>query len=93
MSGGRFDYLQYRFTEIVDAIEQEIRDNNAEPRPKDWFEPNNFREETIEEFKKGIDYIKKAQIYAQRIDWLLSGDDGEDTFHKRLSEDLSKNGC
>ena len=48
MSGGRFDYLQYRFTEIVDAIEQEIRDNNAEPRPKDWFEPNNFREETIE---------------------------------------------
>lgn len=93
MSGGRFDYLQYRFTEIVDAIEQEIRDNNAEPRPKDWFEPNNLREETIEEFKKGIDYIKKAQIYAQRIDWLLSGDDGEDTFHKRLSEDLSKNGC
>lgn len=92
MSGGRFDYLQYRFTEIVDAIEQEIRDNNAEPRPKDWFKPNNFREETIEEFKKGIEYIKKAQIYAQRIDWLLSGDDGEDTFHERLSDDLSQNG-
>ena len=93
MSGGRFDYLQYRFTEIVDAIEQEIRDNNAEPRPKDWFEPNKFREETMEEFKKGIEYIKKAQIYVPRIDWLLSGDDGEDTFHERLSEDLAKNGC
>jgi hypothetical protein len=92
MSGGRFDYLQYRFTEIVDAIEQEIINNNAEPRPKDWFEPNNFREETIAEFKKGIEYIKKAQIYAQRIDWLLSWDDGEDSFHKRLLEDLSKNG-
>lgn len=92
MSGGRFDYLQYRFTEIVDAIEQEIRDNNAEPRPKDWFEPNNFSEKTIEEFKKGIEYIKKAQIYAQRIDWLLSGDDGEDTFYERLLDDLSQNG-
>ena len=92
MSGGRFDYLQYRFTQIVDAIEQEIRDNNAEPRPKDWFEPNNFSEKTIEEFKKGIEYIKKAQIYAQRIDWLLSGDDGEDTFHERLLDDLSQNG-
>ena len=92
MSGGRFDYLQYRFTEIVDAIEQEIRDNNAEPRPKDWFEPNNFSEKTIEEFKKGIEYIKKAQIYAQRIDWLLSGDDGEDTFNERLLDDLSQNG-
>ena len=92
MSGGRFDYLQYRFTQIVDAIEQEIRDNNAEPRPKDWFEPNNFSEKTIEEFKKGIEYIKKAQIYAQRIDWLLSGDDGEDNFHERLLDDLSQNG-
>lgn len=88
MSGGRFDYLQYRFTEIVDVIEQEIIDNNAEPRPKDWFEPNNFREETIAELKKGIEYIKKAQIYVQRIDWLLSGDDGEESFLKRLKEEL-----
>ena len=88
MSGGRFDYLQYRFTEIVDVIEQEIIDNNAEPRPKDWFEPNNFREETIAEFKKGIECIKKAQIYVQRIDWLLSGDDGEESFLKSLKEEL-----
>ena len=88
MSGGRFDYLQYKFTEIVDVIEQEIIDNNAEPRPKDWFEPNNFREETIAEFKKGIEYIKKAQIYVQRIDWLLSGDDGEESFLKSLKEEL-----
>ena len=88
MSGGRFDYLQYRFTEIVDVIEQEIIDNNAEPRPKDWFEPNNFREETIAEFKKGIEYIIKAQIYVQRIDWLLSGDDGEESFLKSLKEEL-----
>ena len=88
MSGGKFDYLQYRFTEIVDVIEQEIIDNNAEPRPKDWFEPNNFREETIAEFKKGIEYIKKAQIYVQRIDWLLSGDDGEESFLKSLKEEL-----
>jgi hypothetical protein len=91
MSGGRFDYLQHRFTEIIEAIEYEIENNNAEPRPEDWFNPNNFREETIAEFKKGIELLKKAQIYANRIDYLLSGDDGEDTFHERLSEDLSEN--
>lgn len=90
MSGGRFDYLQYRFTEIIDSIEQEIIDNNAEPRPKDWWEPNNFSEATLAEFRNGIDAIKKAQIYAQRIDWLLSRDDGEESFHERLAEDLSK---
>ncbi len=90
MSGGRFDYSQYRITEIIDAIEQEILNNNAEPRPKDWFEPNNFSDETILEFETGVKLLKKAQIYAQRIDWLLSGDDGEETFHNRLAKDLSK---
>jgi len=45
--------------------------------------------ENILEGYEGIELLKKAQIYAQRIDWLLSGDDGEDTFHKRLSQDLS----
>lgn len=29
-------------------------------------------------------------IYTQRIDWLLSGDDGEESFHSRLKEELDK---
>jgi len=90
MSGGRFDYMQYRLSEISDAIEQEIIDNNAPSKSKDeWFEPNNYSEKTIEEFKTAIWLLKKAQVYAQRIDWLLSGDDAEETFHKRLKDDLS----
>ena len=32
--------------------------------------------------------LKKAYVYAQRIDWLLSDDDGEESFHKRLKEEL-----
>jgi hypothetical protein len=90
MSGGRFDYLQYRITEITDAIEHEILTNNDEPNNEDWFYANNFKDETIAEFKKGVQLLKEAQVYAQRIDWLLSGDDGEDTFHLRLADDLSK---
>lgn len=90
MSGGRFDYLQYRITEIIDAIEQEIINNNADPRPEDFFEPNNYEEKTINEFKTGVNLLKKAQIYAQRIDWLLSSDDSEETFHKRLKNDLEE---
>lgn len=92
MSGGRFDYLQYRFSEIIDEINQEIRNNNAEPRPDDWFTPNNYSKETLDELRKGIEYLKKAQIYTQRIDWLLSGDDGEDDFHERLAEDFKESG-
>ena len=31
-----------------------------------------------------------AAIYAQRIDWLLSGDDGEESFKRRLKEELDE---
>ena len=48
----------------------------------------NYSKETIEEFKKGLSLLRKAYVYAQRIDWLLSDDDGEESFHKRLKEEL-----
>lgn len=49
-----------------------------------------YSEETINEFRKGVDILKRAQVYANRIDWLMSGDDGEDNFHKRLKEKLKE---
>jgi len=44
--------------------------------------------QTILELHNALDILKKAVIYAQRIDWFLSGDDGEESFHTRLKEDL-----
>ena len=49
-----------------------------------------YSKKTIKEFKKGIKILKMAEIYAQRIDWLLSGDDGEENFHERLKEELEQ---
>lgn len=49
-----------------------------------------YSEETIAEFRKGLDYLRRAYVYAQRIDWLLSGDDGEESFHERLKEELEE---
>jgi hypothetical protein len=57
--------------------------------PEDRFHYK-YPDDIIEEFKKGIEYLEKAQIYAERIDYLISGDDGEETFHERLKEDLLK---
>ena len=37
-----------------------------------------------------IKYLRVAQIYSKRIEWLLSGDDGEESFHKRLKEELDE---
>ena len=105
MSGGRFDYDQYRIGHIADEIEDVIRKNKVE-KTKDelerwdydddgnvyedckyhyWYEDN-----TIERFKEAVKLLRQAEVYAQRIDWLLSGDDGEESFHKRLEEELKE---
>jgi hypothetical protein len=92
MSGGFFEYQQYRLGYIADAVGQLIRDNHSQEL-NDWGNPKGrgYSDETIAEFKRGVELLNQALIYAQRIDWLVSGDDGEDTFHARLAEDL-KNG-
>ena len=88
MSGGRFDYDQYKIGYISEAIEKEIENNGKKKDRKDFsFEDDYYPEykpETIERFKEAIKYLKIAQVYAHRIDWFLSGDDGEESFHKRI---------
>jgi hypothetical protein len=79
MSGGHFDYAQYKIGDIADSIEQLIS--------KD--EDGRYTEETIVQFCTALWLLRRAQIYAQRIDWLVSCDDGEDSFHKRLAFDLA----
>jgi hypothetical protein len=89
MSGGAFDYLQYKFNEVASGIEDEINRNSLEPDKYGW-SGHNFSKRTIAKFKEGADLCRQAAIFAQRIDWLVSGDDSEESFHKRLNEDLGK---
>jgi hypothetical protein len=34
--------------------------------------------------------LRVAAVYTQRIDWLVSGDDGEESFLERLKEELGQ---
>ena len=161
MSGGHFDYAQYKIDEIIESIEDEV-DRATKPKPQkvtgkaiacyniksptcktwdfrfcfdsiekylEYFEKNGYTiekdekghyiaknpideytvkvyeytyeeyedgnyypeytEETIEEFRRALEYLRVASIYAHRIDWFLSGDDGEEAFHRRLKEKLN----
>ena len=45
-------------------------------------------DQTIETMKEAYRQIRIAEIYATRVDWMMSGDDGEDTLRERLKEDL-----
>lgn len=90
MSGGHFDYKQYNIGYIADAIEDLILKNKDES--KDYWGDTVGRfysDETIEKFKTAVMQLRLAQIYAHRIDWLVSGDDSEDSFHRRLANELA----
>jgi hypothetical protein len=107
MSGGAFNYDQYKIGYMVDQIEEILVKNGVEKTPEDlknegWRDPDWYKkypedlfhykypDEVIEKMKEGIEVLKRAQIYAHRIDWLLSGDDGEESFLRRLEEELNE---
>ena len=89
MSGGHFEYDQYRIGRIIDDI-QELIDSNDDESLNDfgYKRGRGYAPETIARFKAAVFTLHKAQIMAQRVDWLVSGDDGEDSFHQRWNEEL-----
>ena len=94
MSGGHFDYKQHHIDDIICEMQNIIKNNNKENDSLDYFGEYdvNYKlsPEVIAEIKKSIVFLKLANIYTHRIDYLLSGDDGEESFFKRIEEDLNK---
>lgn len=144
MSGGHFEYSQYKITEIADSIQHEIDTNKSAvemwnyshddykvpykqgdstliyrswktgekyripsknivndtvlwygdidgvpqfDKPKEY---HKYSPRVIALFKKAVKKLREAEIYAQRVDYYLSGDDGEDSMFSRLKDDLKK---
>jgi hypothetical protein len=100
MSGGYFDYIQYRIEDVQHTIE-DIVDRSGKPLTDKEIKESlywgseqthheEYPEDIILEFKKAVHLLKTAKVYVQRIDWLLSGDDGEESFRIRLQKDLAQ---
>ena len=102
MSGGAFDYQQRYIEEIADDIEQEIIEAGRKI-PQEVWEKNHwyggsyddsdrtyptYERKTIDIMRRAVYVLRMAYIYAKRVDWMLSGDDGEESLAKRLEEDL-----
>lgn len=103
MSGGSFDYKQYEIGYIADQIEQELHiQGKLKPKSELFFSEefyaefqdkkyyHTYPEAVQDEMRNAVDILRKALIYAHRIDYLLAGDDSEESFLKRLKEDLNK---
>ena len=75
MSGGYFDYDQYRFNDVADQIDKLITHGHL---PKD----------IIDKFKETSHCCKRCAEMVQRIDWLVECDDGEDSFRERWTKEV-----
>ena len=89
MSGGHFDYEQYKCHYIAEEIQHIIDTNNSTEKDELGDEIGyHFSQDIIEKFMEAVRTLKMAEAMAQRIDWLLSGDDGEDSFRERWEEEV-----
>jgi hypothetical protein len=85
MSGGYFDYKQLEISDIAESIKDLISHNDTLDT---WGYARNYTPETLAKFTDAVQTLQMAYVMVQRIDWLVSGDDGEDSFHKRWDEGL-----
>ncbi len=90
MSGGKFEYRQYEIDHIADQIQHEL-DLQGKERVglcvPIWYY-DDHPEEVQREMRNAIKALRVAAVYAQRVDWYLSGDDGVESFLERLKEEL-----
>lgn len=77
MSGGSLDYVSFRIDDAVDEIQEALN-------------VGCFSENTKERFREAISTLRRASVYAHRIEWLFSGDDDEESFHRQLEEELKE---
>jgi len=92
MSGGHFTncgYDYYRVRQFADELEEEIRNNGKskyEDRTygQDWYP--NHSDEVIEYLKEQVPKMRKMAEIMRHIDYLYSGDHGDDSFMKLVKE-------
>ena len=80
MSGGQFDYVQFRFCEIVETIRSTIANN-------DGTDGEHLPPDIIARLAETADQVELAEKMVTRVDWLLSGDNGVDCFRRRWEQE------
>jgi hypothetical protein len=91
MSGGYWDYIQYRFQDIGDDLEKIVEQNDSEELDE-WGQVmgRHYKPETIAKLKQTAKHVRETAKMLQRVDYLLEGDDGEEAFHRRWKADMEE---
>lgn len=77
MSGGSLNY--WNADEPIEEIKKRL-----------MFGKGKYSIETLQVMQNAIKAMRKAEIYSHRLEWYFSGDDGEESLHKNLAEDLKQ---
>jgi hypothetical protein len=90
ISGGHFNdcgYEYYKVSQFADELEAEIQNNGREGSKEDNYEwyPNH-EPEVIEYLKEQLPKMRKMAEIMRHIDYLYSGDHGDDSFMERVKE-------
>lgn len=88
MSGGTFQGGQYGIIDIHETIESYINKQGKETGYGGTYET--YEPEVLKRLEDAVKCLKMAYVYAHRVDYLLAGDDGQETFLERLESDLLK---
>ena len=80
MSGGHYEYIQFKLDETIKQMEKDYK--NESGYIKD--------DSILVAIQHTLSMLKMTRTYIHRIDWLMSGDDGEDSFFTRLQEDIDR---
>ena len=87
MSGGHFGncgYDYYKVAQFADELEQEIQNNNKKLDEYEY--APNFSPETLKYLRKQLLKMRKMAEIMRHVDYLYSGDHGEDSFMKLVEE-------
>lgn len=86
MSGGHFNgsgYIYYQVNQFADELENEIENNDREDERNYNYAPH-FNEETLASLRQQLPLLRRMAQIMKEIDYLYSGDHGEDNFLKLM---------
>jgi hypothetical protein len=92
MSGGHFGNCGHDYWKVVqfaDELEEEIQTNGKEPNNTGYYGIDyypNYSDECIEYLKEQLPKMRKMAEIMRHIDYLYSGDHGDDSFLLRVKE-------
>ena len=92
MSGGHFGnygYDYWKVAQFADELEEEILNNGKERNDTGYYGIDHYpkySDEVIDYLKEQVTQLRKMSEIMRHVDYLYSGDHGEDSFMNRVQE-------